>query len=279
MAEPPNVRLNLSNRSENVLLAREMLTGVAEAIELDSSDLYDVRTAVTEACNNVVLHAYEGAEGPLEVELRASPEEVEVIVRDFGVGIRPRIRSSDESALGIGLPLIQALVHSVEFSDAGGKGTEVRMQFLTPSKRALGPVGERADELPAVTENELTTTVVLTVAPSSLARTVLPRILSVMAARAHFSTDRISDVQLVADSLAAHAPSSFGTDRLSVTVSAKAHSLELCVGPLGAGHADKLILDSVVDGLGPVIEKLTDDRRVAAVGSAEMLALQLVDRP
>ena len=49
MAEPPNVRLNLSNRSENVLLAREMLTGVAEAIELDSSDLYDVRTAVTEA--------------------------------------------------------------------------------------------------------------------------------------------------------------------------------------------------------------------------------------
>ena len=92
MAEPPNVRLNLSNRSENVLLAREMLTGVAEAIELDSSDLYDVRTAVTEACNNVVLHAYEGAEGPLEVELRASPEEVEVIVRDFGVGIRPRIR-------------------------------------------------------------------------------------------------------------------------------------------------------------------------------------------
>ena len=61
-------------------------------------------------------------------------------------------------------------------------------------------------------------------------------------------------------------------------MSVKARNLELCVGPLGAGRADRLILDSDVDGLGPVIEKLTDDRRVAAVGSSEVLALQLVDR-
>src|SRR5947199_4170069 len=106
MAPPPNVRLSLSNRSENVLLVREMLTGVAETIDLDSSDLYDIRTAVTEACNNVALHAYEGREGPLEVELRASQEAVEVVVRDEGIGIRPRIRIADETALGIGLPLI-----------------------------------------------------------------------------------------------------------------------------------------------------------------------------
>src|SRR5436853_5919189 len=99
MAEPANVRLKLSNRSENVLLVREMLTGVAETIDLESSDLYDIRTAVTEACNNVVLHAYEGDEGPLEVELRASLDGVEVIVRDHGIGIRPRIRPASETAL------------------------------------------------------------------------------------------------------------------------------------------------------------------------------------
>jgi serine/threonine-protein kinase RsbW len=277
MAEPPNVRLKLSNRSENVLLVREMLTGVAETIALDSSDLYDIRTAVTEACNNVVLHAYEGQEGPLEVDLRASADAVEVVVRDRGLGIRPRIRSADEAALGIGLPLIQALVHSVEFSDADGSGTEVRMRFLAPSSRAFEPVQEDGD-LPAPAEEDLASTTALTIAPASLARTVLPRVLSVLAARANFSTDRISDAQLVADSLAAHAPSSLGADRLSLTVSVKARNLELCVGPLGAGRADRLILDSDVHGLGPVIEKLTDDRRVAAVGSSEMLALQLVDR-
>ena len=69
MAEPPNVRLKLSNRSENVLLVREMLTGVSETVELDSSDLYDIRTAVTEACNNVVVHAYRGEEGLMEIFL------------------------------------------------------------------------------------------------------------------------------------------------------------------------------------------------------------------
>ncbi len=278
MAEPPNVRLKLSNRSENVLLVREMLTGVAETIALDSSDLYDIRTAVTEACNNVVLHAYDGDEGPLEVDLSASPDAVEVVVRDHGIGIRPRIRPAQEAALGIGLPLIQALVHSVEFSEADGSGTEVRMRFLAPSSRALEPVQEDGD-VPAPAEGDLASTTALSIAPATLARTVLPRVLSVLAARAHFSTDRISDAQLVADSLAAHAPSSLGADRLSLTVSVEARNLELCVGPLGAGRADRLILDSDVDGLGPVIEKLTDDRRVAAVGSSEMLALQLVDRP
>jgi anti-sigma regulatory factor (Ser/Thr protein kinase) len=276
---PPNVRLDISNRSENVLLVREMLTGVAELIELDTSDLYDIRTAVTEACNNVVLHAYDGGEGPLEVELRASQASVEVIVRDYGVGIKPRIRSAEETALGIGLPLIQALVHSVEFSDASEKGgTEVRMNFLAPSKRALEHAAEDDGGLPRVSHEELGEATALSVAPPGLARSVLPRILSVLGARANFSTDRISDVQLVADALAAHDPSSLGASRLSLRISVQPHSLELFVGPLGAGRAERLILDSEVHGLGAVIEKLIDGRHVAAVGSAEMLALQLNDR-
>ena len=155
MAEPPNVRLKLSNRSENVLLVREMLTGVSETVELDSSDLYDIRTAVTEACNNVVLHAYEGQEGPLEVDLSASAEVVEVVVRDRGIGNRPRIRGADDAALGIGLPLIQALVHSVQFSEVDGGGTEVRMHFLAPSGHALEPVPEDSAELPAGLEHRV----------------------------------------------------------------------------------------------------------------------------
>src|SRR5437016_2025983 len=281
MAEPSNVRLQLSNRSENVLLVREMLSGVAEAVTLESSDLYDIRTAVTEACNNVVLHAYEGQEGPLEVDISASADAIEVVVRDYGVGIRPRIRAPNEAALGIGLPLIQALVHSVEFSDCDGRGTEVRMRFQTPSKRALDPISdEQSQEVPLPAQSEDTMTTKLVIAPAGLARAVLPRVLCVLAARANFSTDRISDAQLVADSLAAHVPGSLGESTLSLAIGMRTGSLELCVGPFGAGSADRLILDSSVHGLGPVIEKLTDDRRVAAIGSAgEMLALQLIDRP
>jgi serine/threonine-protein kinase RsbW len=69
MAEIPNVCLSLPNRPENVLVVRQALTGVAGAIGLDAVETNDLNTAVTEACNNVVMHAYGGDEGPLEVGL------------------------------------------------------------------------------------------------------------------------------------------------------------------------------------------------------------------
>ena len=87
MAERANVRLQLANRPENVMLVREVLTGVAEALALDGSDLIDIHTAVTEACNNVVQHAYAGEEGPLDVVVELAPGAVTVVVRDWGVGI------------------------------------------------------------------------------------------------------------------------------------------------------------------------------------------------
>ena len=68
------------------MLVREVLAGVAEAAGLDAVTLNDVRTAVTEACNNVVLHAYERSEGPLEVEVYGTGNELEVLVRDHGSG-------------------------------------------------------------------------------------------------------------------------------------------------------------------------------------------------
>ena len=94
MAAPPNIRLDLSNRPENVVLVRETLAGVAEAVGLDAADLDDIRTAVTEACNNVVLHAYEGEEGALEVEIYALGGSCSVFVRDRGIGLQPQTSAS-----------------------------------------------------------------------------------------------------------------------------------------------------------------------------------------
>ena len=71
--DEPNVRLQLSNRPENVSLVRAVLAGVAEAVDLDPEQLDEIRTAVTEACNNAVLHAYAGGEGPLEVDFACPP--------------------------------------------------------------------------------------------------------------------------------------------------------------------------------------------------------------
>ena len=201
------------------------------------------------------------------------------MVRDHGTGIQPRIRSADEDALGIGLSVIQALVHRVEFKDVAGSGTEVRMEFATPSTRNFKSGQDGLEIRPVVMgDDELATTTRVAIAPTCLARTILPRILSVLAVRAHFSTDRISDTQLVADALAADASALSGDSHLSIAVSVEPRDVELRIGPLVAGRARQLIGDSTLDGLGTVIEKLTDDHKVSGEGSAEMLALRLIDQ-
>lgn len=279
MATPPNVCLNLSNRAENVALVRETLTGVALAVGIDGNDLNDISTAATEACNNVVLHAYAGeGKGPLRVEILLGEEAMEVTVCDEGSGIRPRIPSVHNGASGIGVPVIQALARRVEFSSEEGVGTRVRMQFATPGARPLKALPEaELEELPAMAQAELASTAGIAIAPMSLARAVLPRLACALAARAQFSTDRISDAQLVIDELVAQTPESID-GHVAVGVKVAPREMELRIGPLRTSRVSWRVVDRAVAGLGPVVERLTDRRDVVAVGPTEALALQLSDR-
>jgi len=277
MAAPPNIRLDLANRPENVVLVRETLTGVAEAIGLEAADLDDIRTAVTEACNNVVLHAYEGEEGPLEVEIYTAGSSVEVFVRDHGIGLRRPSGDEDAWVIGIGLPVIEALAQKVEFAETAGGGAEVRMEFATPGARTLEPPERVPRDRPAAspTGEEAATVTIAPVAP--LSRSVLPRLLGVLAARANFSTDRISDALLLADALGANASGSTSAGHLTITVNVGPRNLALRLGPLDAGRGEILISDSNVEGVGRVIEKLIDHHSVALDGSSEVLDLRLTD--
>jgi serine/threonine-protein kinase RsbW len=283
MARFPNVRLDLLNRPENVLLVRETLTGVAEAIGLDGADLSDVRTAVTEACNNVVLHAYAGEEGPLEVEVMLGDQHLDVLVRDRGVGIHGTA-TDDADDTGLGVPVIEALTEEVDFGVLpDGTGTAVRMRFATPSARPLRATlnGIGAHTMPggdSLRELEGPTTTAISVAPAELAKTVIPRLLCVLAARAHFSTDRISDSQLIGDALVAHAEGAITGDYLQLAVNVEPRDLELRVGPLLSGRGERLVRDSDVEGLGPLLAKLADRHDVSRGDSHDTLTLQLLDR-
>jgi serine/threonine-protein kinase RsbW len=265
MPESPNVRLNLPNRPENVLVVRQALTGLAGVLKLDAIDTNDLNTAVTEACNNVVMHAYGGEEGPLEVDVYVLASAIAVVVRDHGVGLRVPAGASEIAGAGMGLAVIGAL--------AG------RMEFALPRGVTLEPVGEDGEcggpGGPVTTE--LSSTVEVRLAPSPLARAILPRVLSALAARAHFSMDRISDVQLVADVLAANADQSFDGSHLAVGVTIAPRNLELRIGPLQAGRGESLMV-AAADGLAPVIDRLADAKRVAPTGSGETLELRLVDQ-
>lgn len=280
MAETPNVRLKLSNRAENVLLVRQALSGLAEAVGLDPVALNDVSTAVTEAANNVVLHAYEGEEGPLEVELTRTSTGLSALVRDRGSGIPPEVEAGENLSGGIGLPVIQALSSHVEFRDLSGGGTEVAMEFEATCSEELQDVeADDGAELEAIDHSAAGDVTLMTVGPTSVARGVVPRVLSSLAARAYFTTDRISDTQVLADALVAETDGSVSAGPLSVGVSVAPRHLEVRIGPLQPGRADALFGSAAMEGLGPVLERLTDGHAVSAAGSsAEMLDLHLAQK-
>jgi serine/threonine-protein kinase RsbW len=280
MAETPNVRLRLSNRAENVLLVRQALSGLAEAVGLDPVALNDVSTAVTEAANNVVLHAYGGEEGPLEVELAMTPAGLSAVVRDRGNGIPPGVEAGEHVSGGIGLPVIQALSSKVEFRDLPGGGTEVAMEFDAACSVELQEMA--ADDgaaLEAIDHSAAGDVTMMTVGPTAVARGVVPRVLSSLAARAYFTTDRISDTQLLADALVAQTDDSVSASHLNVDVSVAPRHLEIRIGPLQAGRADALFGSAATEGLGPVLERLTDGHAISAAGaSTEMLDLHLAQK-
>jgi len=125
----PEVVLNMPARAEGVGVVRQALAGLADALAVDAAVLSDMKMAVTEACTNVVVHAYDEEPGLLEVAMAAGTDDLTIIVRDHGSGIAPKPARTEPPALGLGLPLIAALTDSFELRGSAGQGTEVRMTF------------------------------------------------------------------------------------------------------------------------------------------------------
>lgn len=123
----PDLELKLPARAENVAVVRHAFGGFAEALSVDEQTLADIKLAVTEACTNVVIHAYErDAIGALEVDATIDDDRLTVVIRDNGRGIVPR---PDSPGLGLGLPLIATLAETLELGRDGAEHTEVRMTF------------------------------------------------------------------------------------------------------------------------------------------------------
>jgi len=102
-----DVKLTLPARPENVSVIRHVLGAFAEALRLPDDLVEDLRLAVTEACTNVVRHAYPAdVPGPVEISIVPTDGFLTVVVSDHGRGIGV---SSDTTGPGLGLPLIAAI--------------------------------------------------------------------------------------------------------------------------------------------------------------------------
>ena len=128
--------LRLPSVPDNVPVVRHAVRGLLEARDTPETVTADVLLAVTEACTNVVQHAYggdgNGRRGQMEIAADwHEPDELVVVVRDRGRGFAPRV---DSPGLGLGLPVIAALTRRLELQEPPGGGTEVVMAFaLAPT--------------------------------------------------------------------------------------------------------------------------------------------------
>jgi serine/threonine-protein kinase RsbW len=221
-----------------------MSSAAGEALGFDPELLSDVNTAVSEACNNVILHAYGDRPGPMSVELRAGPGEVEVRVCDQGSGIRRTM--PDRDGLKVGLALMSALADHAEFINAPDGGTEVRLSFRPP-------VGQPSHEYladqhttdgscawQAELHSGLTGDVVLTVSPVALLTPLLGRIGRALAPSAGFSLQRCYDVFHLSDVLGAHAEQAADSTSISVALGARDRRLEFALAPLRVGTSATL---------------------------------------
>ena len=118
--------------ADSVPLVRHALRVFLEGLGMSEERVAEVALAVTEACSNVVVHAYRDAPGSLEVIVESDREGgATVLVRDHGVGFQPHL---DSPGLGVGIPVIRAIADSVEIAKNDGEGTDLRMKFRQSSE-------------------------------------------------------------------------------------------------------------------------------------------------
>ncbi|HEX7059658.1 MAG TPA: ATP-binding protein [Solirubrobacterales bacterium] len=262
----------LPAKSENVAVIRHALAGLAEEIGMDEPGLADLKTVVTEACMNVVVHAYEGRPGPLSVEAEPDSDGLTVVVRDEGVGIRPQADTPRDS-LRLGLSLIAALSSSFSISGGLDRGTEITMRVPLKGGGTNGsgdPVEMkpfRADRTEVVIDR------------SELLAPVLARVVGALAARRDLSVDKVSDAVLVTDAIAASAPTRFADGRVRLGLDEHQSGIDLRLGPMEAGAASRIREELEVPDIGGSLEALADELTVEESGDGEYLIIRFAAAP
>ncbi len=261
--------MSLPASAENVAVVRHALAGLAETIGMDEPGIADLKTVVTEACMNVVVHAYpEGQPGPLEVEAVPEHDGLTVAVRDHGMGIRPRT-DGEHSSLRLGLTLIAALSNSFEIKGGIDRGTEIRMHLPLASR------DRDAAEVPGSTVPGDPETTDLRVGPPQLLAPILSRALTSLAARHDVTVDRISDAMLLSDAISAGAPLGFPDGQVCLSILDSPDGVELKVGPMEAGGGETLRGSLDLPTVGGSLESLADELRVESDNEGEYLVVAI----
>jgi serine/threonine-protein kinase RsbW len=269
---PTGLQIKLPARAENVAVVRHALAGLAEQIGMDETGVADLKTVVTEACMNVVVHAYPDGPGPLMVEADPDSEGLTVTVSDRGAGISPQA-DSERASLKLGLSLIAALSSSFSISGGLDRGTEVMMRLPLSGGGANGGTPGEHEVSVEVDATELT------VARAELLEPVLARLVGALAARRDLPIERVSDAVLVTDAIADAAPERFADGCVRLGLGESEKGLELRLGPMEAGAAGEIRQRLKVPEVGGSLEGLVEEIAVEESGEGDFLIVRFTGLP
>lgn len=130
-----DVRMEFPSKSINEGFARAAVAAFAAQLDPTLEEINDIKTAVSEAVTNCIVHAYPGAIGTVKIRVKiADPSKVEIVVRDRGVGIPdvpkariPLYTTGGEERSGMGFSIMESFMDELHISSKPGRGTVVRM--------------------------------------------------------------------------------------------------------------------------------------------------------
>ena len=146
MKEQNYIRLEFPSKSSNEAFARAAAAAFAAQLDPTMEELGDVKTAVSEAVTNAIVHAYPDEIGRVSMRLRILDGQIlEISVRDWGCGIedvqkamQPLYTTGGEDRSGMGFTIIGSFMDSLRVRSRPGKGTTVVMR-----RRICPRIGKR----------------------------------------------------------------------------------------------------------------------------------------
>ena len=132
-----NARIVFDARSENEGFARMVVMGFMMEMNPTMDELQDVKTAVSEAVTNAIIHGYESSEkAQVELVCKRKDQELTIIIEDHGIGIRDveearqpfYTTKPEEERSGMGFSFMETFMDEVEVVSEVDKGTRVTMK-------------------------------------------------------------------------------------------------------------------------------------------------------
>ena len=128
--------LEFPSKSANEAFARSAVACFAAQMDPTLEELGDIRTAVSEAVTNCIVHAYPDGFGTITLRCRILKDNVlDVVIKDKGVGIpdleqarRPAFTTGGNDRSGMGFTIMESFMTNLEVTSAPGKGTTVHMR-------------------------------------------------------------------------------------------------------------------------------------------------------